>query len=75
VGLHFNGIAIAAAPLPPESEQTPEERAYVRALAAYRLTVRIPTKSPAYSDFNAPTIPISIRPPFRDIPAHFSGPC
>ena len=38
VGLHFNGIAISAAPLPPEAEQTPEERAYVRALAAYRLT-------------------------------------
>src|SRR5882724_5815234 len=37
VGLHFNGIAITAAPLPPEAEQTPEERAYVRALAAYRL--------------------------------------
>jgi pimeloyl-ACP methyl ester carboxylesterase len=38
VGLHFNGVAISAAPLPPESEQTPEERAYVRALAAYRRT-------------------------------------
>ena len=38
VGLHFNGIAIDAAPLPPESEQTPEERAYVRALAADRRT-------------------------------------
>jgi hypothetical protein len=35
--------------------------------------LRIPTKSPAYSDFNAPMIPISIRPPFRDIPAHFLG--
>jgi transposase len=32
VGLHFNGTPIDAAPLPPESEQTPEERAYVRAL-------------------------------------------
>jgi pimeloyl-ACP methyl ester carboxylesterase len=29
VGLHFNGIAISAAPLPTEAEQTPEERAYV----------------------------------------------
>lgn len=29
--------------------------------------LRIPTKSPDYSDFNAPTVPISIRPPFRDI--------
>src|SRR5258708_24378621 len=38
VGLHFNGVAISAAPLPPEAEQTPEERAYVQALAAYRLT-------------------------------------
>jgi len=38
VGLHFNGIAISAAPLPPESEQTPEERAYVRTLAGYRRT-------------------------------------
>jgi pimeloyl-ACP methyl ester carboxylesterase len=37
VGLHFNGIAAFAA-LPPESEQTPEERAYARALAAYRVT-------------------------------------
>jgi hypothetical protein len=35
--------------------------------------LRIPTKSPAYSDFNAPMIPILIRPPFRDIPAHFLG--
>ena len=38
VGLHFNGIGIAAAPLPPESEQSPEERAYARALAAERRT-------------------------------------
>jgi epoxide hydrolase len=38
IGLHFNGIAISAAPLPPEAEQTDEERAYVKALAAYRLT-------------------------------------
>jgi pimeloyl-ACP methyl ester carboxylesterase len=34
IGLHFNGIG--GAPLPPESEQTPEERAYARALTAYR---------------------------------------
>jgi hypothetical protein len=31
--------------------------------------VQIPTKSPVYSDLNSPAIPISIRPPFRDIPA------
>jgi microsomal epoxide hydrolase len=37
IGLHFNGIGAAAAPLPPESEQTPEERTYARALAAYRV--------------------------------------
>lgn len=36
IGLHFNGIAAVAAPLPPEGEQTPEERAYVRELADYR---------------------------------------
>jgi pimeloyl-ACP methyl ester carboxylesterase len=36
LGLHFNGIAANAGPLPPESEQTPEERAWVRALATYR---------------------------------------
>jgi microsomal epoxide hydrolase len=36
IGLHFNGIGTGA--LPPESEQTPEERAYARALAAYRVT-------------------------------------
>jgi epoxide hydrolase len=36
LGLHFNGIAEGAVPLPPESEQTPEERAWVRALATYR---------------------------------------
>ena len=36
IGLHFNGIAAVAAPLPPESEQTPEERSYVRELADYR---------------------------------------
>jgi pimeloyl-ACP methyl ester carboxylesterase len=36
IGLHFNGIARVAAPLPPESEQTPEERAWVRALATYQ---------------------------------------
>jgi hypothetical protein len=36
--------------------------------------MQIPTKSPAYSDFNAPAIPISIRSPFRDIPAHFGSP-
>jgi hypothetical protein len=35
--------------------------------------LQIPTKSAAYSDFNAPTIPILIRAPFRDIPAHFEG--
>jgi hypothetical protein len=35
--------------------------------------MQIPTKSPAYSDFNARTIPILIRPPFRDIPTHFRG--
>jgi hypothetical protein len=35
--------------------------------------MQIPTKSPAYSDLNAPTIPILIRAPFRDIPAHFRG--
>jgi hypothetical protein len=35
--------------------------------------LQIPTKSPAYSDFNARTIPILIRPPFRDIPTHFRG--
>jgi hypothetical protein len=33
IGLHFNGLG---APLPPESEQTTEERAYARALTAYR---------------------------------------
>jgi epoxide hydrolase len=38
VGLHFNGIGPGAAPLPPESERTPEERDYVRALAAYRVS-------------------------------------
>jgi pimeloyl-ACP methyl ester carboxylesterase len=37
VGLHFNGINQAAAPLPPESEQTPEERDYARAVTAYRV--------------------------------------
>jgi epoxide hydrolase len=42
VGVHFNGIGTGAGaallPLPPESEQTLEERAYARALAAYRAT-------------------------------------
>ena len=42
-------------------------------IIGHLLTLRIPTKSPAYSDFKAPTISISIRPPFRDIPAHFRG--
>jgi microsomal epoxide hydrolase len=36
LGLHFNGIAANAGPLPPDSEQTPEERTWVRALAAYQ---------------------------------------
>jgi pimeloyl-ACP methyl ester carboxylesterase len=36
--LEFNGMGPAAAPLPPESEQTPEERAWARALTAYRAT-------------------------------------
>jgi epoxide hydrolase len=36
IGLHINGIGVGSAPLPPESEQTPEERAYARALTAYR---------------------------------------
>ena len=40
VGLHFNGIAISAAPLPPEAEQTPEERAYVVQLTSIRLWLR-----------------------------------
>ncbi len=35
IGLHFNGIAPGA--LPPESEQTPDERAYTRAAAAFRV--------------------------------------
>jgi hypothetical protein len=39
----------------------------------YNPSLQIPTKSPAYSDFNARTIPILIRPPFRDIPTHFRG--
>jgi hypothetical protein len=37
--------------------------------------MQIPTKSPAYSDINAPTIPILIRAPFRDIAARFRRPC
>ena len=44
-----------------------------RSSANFNGYVQIPTKSPTYSDFNAPTIPILIRPPFRDIPAHFRG--
>jgi microsomal epoxide hydrolase len=38
VGLHFNGVSLRAAPAPPESEQPPEERAWKRAVAAYRTT-------------------------------------
>jgi epoxide hydrolase len=36
LGLHFNGIAVNAAPLPSESEQTPEEKAWLRAVTAYQ---------------------------------------
>lgn len=36
IGLHFNGIAAVAAPLPADSQQTAEERAYVKDLADYR---------------------------------------
>jgi hypothetical protein len=36
--------------------------------------LQIPTKSPAYSDFIAPTIPILIRPLFRNIPVHVKDP-
>lgn len=36
--------------------------------------VRIPAKSPTYSDLNAPTIPISSRPSFRDDLARGTGP-
>jgi pimeloyl-ACP methyl ester carboxylesterase len=35
IGLHYNGIAAAPA-LPAESEQTPEEKTFVRALTAYQ---------------------------------------
>ena len=38
IGLHFNGIGLGAAPAPPESEQPPDERAWRRAVAAYRTT-------------------------------------
>jgi epoxide hydrolase len=38
IGLHFNGIGLAAAPAPPEPEQPPEERAWRRAVASYRTT-------------------------------------
>jgi len=36
IGLHFNSISTASAPLPLESEQTLEERAYAAKLTAYR---------------------------------------
>jgi len=38
VGIHFNGVGLGGASAPPESEQTPDERAWRRAIAAYRTT-------------------------------------
>lgn len=36
IGLHFSNLGPGNVPLPPEAEQTPEERAWVRELALYR---------------------------------------
>jgi pimeloyl-ACP methyl ester carboxylesterase len=38
IGIHFNGLGLSAAPAPSEAEQSPEERAWRRALATYRAT-------------------------------------
>jgi hypothetical protein len=38
VGIHFNGVGLGGASAPPESEQTPDERAWRRAIAADRTT-------------------------------------
>jgi pimeloyl-ACP methyl ester carboxylesterase len=39
IGIHMNGLG-PGGPLPPEAEQTPEERAWVRAVNAYAATER-----------------------------------
>jgi hypothetical protein len=55
-------------------ENSSIERAPCQDAGLNEIGVQIPTKSPAYSDFNAPTIPILIRPPFRNIPVHVKDP-